>query len=472
MAHALDARTVVAPATETCRLVILDRDGTEVLVVPEGDRMVLPSVAIPPWQRLAESLAAAVKSAWGQEIICLFTLEISLTPENGERADYQVAEHWRAAAAPQKPILWEAISGLSEHSFADHFDYSAITRSVAKCRAERREPTGPFARLGWFANVRDWVENAIAPRGLHLSANFRQLNASPSFSLVRFETGGQSVWFKAVGEPNRREFAITCLLAELFPSYLPPLLAIRPDWNAWLAGEIDGANLGETQEVAMWEQVATALATLQIESMDHTARVIAAGARDQRANALADRICPFAEVMATLMQRQTKVPPAIMTGKELLQLGDRIQSALDVLSSFDIPDALGHSDLNPWNIIVSRDACAFLDWAEAYVGNPFFSLQYLLEHFRHTKVTEAGAEARIIESYCRPWRQVVASAVINEALGLAPLLAVFAYAVGTDVWTDEKRIGEAATAGYLRSLTRRMSRENTQLGNWRNPCLQ
>jgi ABC-type bacteriocin/lantibiotic exporter with double-glycine peptidase domain len=31
-----------------------------------------------------------------------------------------------------------------------------------------------------------------------------------SFSLIRFETDGLALWFKAVGEPNQKEFGITC----------------------------------------------------------------------------------------------------------------------------------------------------------------------------------------------------------------------------------------------------------------------
>jgi hypothetical protein len=85
MAHTLSARTVVAPATETFRLVILDREGTKVLTVPSVDGFVLPSVVIPRWQRVAESLTAAVKTECGQEIICLYAPDIVFTLENGDR---------------------------------------------------------------------------------------------------------------------------------------------------------------------------------------------------------------------------------------------------------------------------------------------------------------------------------------------------------------------------------------------------
>ncbi len=272
------------------------------------------------------------------------------------------------------------------------------------------------------------------------------MNASPSFSLVRFETEGPALWFKAVGEPNQKELPITSTLAQLFPDYVPPVLAARPDWNGWLTREGAGTLLCEAQEDALWEGAAAALAELQIDSIDHGARILGTGARDLGAATLSKLIQPFL-------------------------LGDRIQSALDALEALGIPETLGHRDLNPGNIIVSPSRCTFLDWAEAYVGNPFSSLEYLREHLRRTNGTDSAVETKLIESYCAQWEQAVPPAAVAEGLELAPLLAVFAYAAGSYAWEDKERLEEPATAGYLRSLTRRMNWEANELENRRSLCL-
>jgi len=288
---------------------------------------------------------------------------------------------------------------------------------------------------------------------------------------VRFETGGSTLWFKAVGKPNHKECAITCTLAQLFPNYLPLVLAARPDWNGLLTREVAGKLLCDVQEAALWERAAAALAELQIESIDHGARILAVGARDLGAAALSKLIQPFMEIMGRLMEQQPKVSPSVLGRKELLLLGDRIQNAVDALEALGIPETVGHLDLNPGNIVISANRCAFLDWAEAYVGNPFFSFEYLLEHLRRTLGTASAVEARLIESYCAQWEQVVPPAAIAEALALAPLLAVFAYAAGSNAWEDAERLQEPATAGYLRSLTRRMNREANELTDRRSLCL-
>ena len=219
---------------EIYRVIVLAQNGTEVLVVPDGDRLALPAVNIPRWQRVAESLTAAVNAEWGEEVICLIEPDVSASA-NPTEIRYQATEHLGANGKSKIPTQWISASALSPDSLTGASDYLAIQQSIAPCSAqENGSPSGPFARLGWFKELREWVETVIEPLGFHLNGNVRQLNASPSFSLVRFETDGPALWFKAVGEPNQKEFLITSTLSHLFPNYLPRVLANRPEWNGWL----------------------------------------------------------------------------------------------------------------------------------------------------------------------------------------------------------------------------------------------
>ncbi len=456
---------------ETYRVVVLGQNGTEVLLVPDGDRFALPSVNIPRWERVAENLTAAVKTDWGEEVVCLFEPDASASTD-ATGIHYQAAEHWRVSGNPKMPTQWAPASTLSQELLIDPSDYLATRQFLMECNAGAQDsPTSPFARLGWFKELREWIETVIEPLGFHLNGSFRQLNASPSFSLVRFETEGPALWFKAVGEPNQTEFAITCLLAQFFPEYLPRILGRRPDWNGWLAREAPGKLLFDVQEQVLWERAAVSLARLQVESIDHGAHILGAGARDLGSPALSKLIGPFISVMARLMERQTKVPPPILDRKDLSALADSLQSALDATEAIGIPETIGHLDLNPGNIIASEDRCALLDWAEAYVGNPLCSLEYLLEHARHTFGPDSALATKLNAAYCAQWDGVVSPAVIADALAFAPLLAVFAYAAGNSVWKEAERLEEPATAGYLRSLARRMHREANELADRRVLCL-
>jgi len=289
--------------------------------------------------------------------------------------------------------------------------------------------------------------------------------------LVRFETSGPAAWFKAVGEPNAREFPITVLLTELFPKYTPTILATKLECNGWLSLEAKGTALDETQKVSDWEDAATALAGLQIESIGECDRLLSCGARDLRFSTLAGLIHPFFESANELMEQQVKVPPAILNHQELLLLEQRVRAALACLESLGLPETLGHLDMNPGNVIVSGGSCAFLDWGEAYVGPPFFTFQYLLEHLRRATGRNSASEARVIAQYAGEWRSIASASQIEEAFSLASLLAIFAYAAGSNAWSSGMVLRNPQAAGYVRGLTRRMQRAALELVDRRSPCL-
>lgn len=457
------------PAHEMYRVIVLGRDGTEILARHSDQGLHFPQVSIPRWQRVAEEVAAAMKKQWGEEIICLFDLDSPPDGKGGHR--YIATRCWRNSGTSAAPLQWISVNDLGENSFAESADYRALGISLDQSSSAVRDAApGPFAHWSWFEELCEWVGRAIAPRAVHLTGNFRQLNASSCFSLIRFESDGPAVWFKAVGEPNEREFPITLTLARLFSDYTPEIVATRPEWNGWLMCEAEGTGLDETADPRCWERAVAALANLQIESIRSLPEILDCGAHNLTLHRLRALVSPLMDVAAGLMKKQSKTPPPVLSEVELGVLKERIQDALSVLEGLGIPDSLGHLDSNPANLIVSGERCVFLDWAEAYVGHPFFTFQYLLEHLRRTRA-DAVSGQRLVSSYLGPWEQVASRDRIVEAAALAPLLAAFAYAAGTGIWTQPERLKEPKTAGYLRSLVRRMDREAHRLNERRSLCL-
>jgi hypothetical protein len=306
------------------------------------------------------------------------------------------------------------------------------------------------------------VASKAAPLGLYPTGEFQQFNASPTFSLIRFETNGPALWFKAVGEPNLRESPITVELANLFPSFVPRMIARHKDWNGWLTIETEGTHPDENSDSEAWTRVAKTFGELQIASLGQTQLLLNAGCRDMGARTLLGLIEPFLEVMADLMEQQTKQLPPPLSRSEIATLRMQLQNALSEATDSEIPNAIGHLDFNPGNIVVNHSACTFLDWAEACAGPPFLTFQYLLEHLRRYRQTNSW-QSTVTSAYLDTWRSVISQAQITEALRLSPLLAVFAYAACTDAWRDPEARKRTETARYFRSLTRRMKREAESL---------
>jgi hypothetical protein len=443
------------------RVILFAPNGAEVLVRHDGGRLDLPAVPIPRHQRIAENLTAFMRREWSQNSVSLFGLNPSST--EWERR-YQVTESTAAQPSTTVGFRWVSVSSLQENRFEEPDDCTAIARARAQCEeyaAGRAQ--GPFGRLGWFVELTEWVRDRIRPAGLVLNGRFTQLNASPTFSLVRFETNGPAVWFKAVGEPNLREYPITLALAQYFSSFVPCVIATREDWNGWLAFEAEGTHPNENSDMEVWTRVAKTLAEMQFASFGQTLHLVSAGCRDARICALLELVEPFVEVMTELMERQPRESPSPLSRSELLTLQTQLQDALTKATDSEIPNAIGHLDFNPGNIVANHDGCVFLDWAEACTGHPFLTFQYLLEHLRRHRQPDKSWESAMTCMYSNTWRSLISPKEITDALKVSPLLAVFAYATCGEAWRDPERRTHPETAGYFRSLTRRMKREADRL---------
>jgi len=457
---------------ETRRIIViqlLKGNNPEVLLGLEGTYRTLPQVEIEGCQRIAPQLIAALKETCGIDAVSVSS--IAAYPTESEHIAYELMEPYGPQEEAQRDKRWVAVNSLVESGFHDPRDFQAVRQAVAKSIASAEDTSyGPFARLGWFPDLQRWVQEEIETQGLHLTGRFRQLNACPTFSLIRFETDGPAVWFKAVSAPNQREYALTLALARSCSRFLPQVIAMRPDCNGWLVREAEGPLLCECSALGSWETAAADLAELQVCSLGKSLRLLESGARDVRTRALADLVEPFLQMMDEVMERQTKMPPPRLSRVQLRTLSTRVQYALSLLEETGLPKTLGHMDINPGNIVCSPGGTVFLDWAEAFVGHPFLTFEYLREHFRRTFGQDHPRQAQLLARYISPWRAFVSEANIRCALNVTPVVAVFACAVGNDLWRDPRRLQEPRTAGYLRSLTRRMEREANSLWERSLPC--
>lgn len=445
---------------EVWRVILLRRNASELLVRENRKGFVLPRVDIPEQTRVAHALNARIKAVWDLDVFSLYPLPSSTASLSNLVPRCHVMEANQLDAAAPEPAQWLPISAVAEVSFAEVADLAAIRAwrdDLVRLRSNGNH--APFGRPGCLAHLRTWVQEVLQSHGVKLGEQVVQFNASKSFSLTRFETDGGAVWFKAVGEPNLCEFAISRDLARFFPGFVPRVLAIREDWNAWLALDVEGTHPNDNSDIDIWTGVAATLANLQIASIGNTLHLLEAGCKDVRACTLVPRVDPFLEVMGGLMDQQPKLSPPPLSRKELAVLGMQLKDLLSRHQNFDILDTLGHLDFNPGNILVSENRSVFLDWAEACIGHPFLTFRYLAEYMRRLFPAASSWESQLTSSYIEPWRCFFGPEEISRALALSPILAVTAYALSLDAWRDPAQCARPETAGYLRSLTRRMKRE-------------
>lgn len=432
-------------STQRCRLIVLNGDASAVLTCSTKTARQLPEVMVRSDARLVEHISQTLLQE-DTQIVSMFLLHPRA------QVTYLVAEHWRTRSSGQGHGGWEWCLDPAHLEAADRHAFS-LARDQVK-QADGAAVRKPFARLGWFRELLEWIHSLP---GVRPTGAFLQLNASASFSLIRFATdNGKAVWFKAVGPPNLRELPITLELATQFPSRLPALIAVKEDWNAWLAEEAPGKSLSDCEQFH-WELAAQSLASVQIDSQTSISRFLAAGARDLRVDKLKLLIWPFLRTAAELMAHETDASAQKLDEQDLRKLGTLVEQALETLDATDMPACLGHLDPNPGNFILSTDSCRILDWAEAYIGHPFFTFEYLLQYHKRF-FTDLRSQADLCTAYYSKWIFGFDRCSLISAAELIPMLAVFVYAAVAEDWTSPQIYQNPGKVRYYCSLVRKMWR--------------
>lgn len=419
----------------TWRLLFLSREKTRILVDANGD---LPSVALHPFARLGYHLTSQARECFGIEVLCLTIL------------DEQQSIAWMEWIAGTAPEGWSWIPRAEIPGLAP-----ALREYDAHLAGERE---GAFARPGWLNDFYSWAKDFL-PREVQFTGRFQQWNPGPTFSLIRFETSARrAVWLKAVGHPNTREFSVTPVLSARHPEDFPKVLATRADWKALLLEEVDGDTLHTSTSLEAWTATARRLAQIQIDWLDDTQSLFAAGAEDWRFAHLARWIDPFFEQMEEVFAHQPNSPPERLTGCELRQLAAELRNLMRRIEDLEIPDSLVHGDFSPHNVILREGRPIFIDWANAYVSNPFLTFEY----FRHRMVKDHPEHwmwvSAMRTAYAAEWSRSLPAEAVNAALAATPAVAALFCALTISLENGCLELDKKRWA-IRRSLVRTMQRE-------------
>lgn len=456
------------PAQEIFRLIIVRRGSSEILFISSDAGWTLPCAKVSPQERLAHQLTAQLNSRLGLPAYCLFIPQLVGSTANTSRRKYAVMESFNQDNGAPQGMRWRSRLAFMSDPVED---CDAIEEALGELDSyANHRKAGVFGRPGWLGELLVWAQQHLEPLGLRVNGKFCQFNAGPTFSLVRLETNGPAVWFKATGKPNLHELPITMCLSRLFPANLAPVLGVHSSWNGWLSEEVSSTTLEQFQDPSIWELVSKNLAELQIASIGKSGVLLDAQCQDLRLCRLSEFVSPFLARMAEFMAAQEKQSPPPLTIRELHFLQECLQEALFVLQELHLPDTLGHLDFNPGNILVSPARCVFLDWAEACVTNPFITLEYLAEYGQRPEMAGSDGRERMVSAYCRPWRFLLSPDRLARAAEISPLVAVLVCAVARNTWCSPEILHNDSETGFLRALTRRMHREAIRITQWNVRC--
>jgi thiamine kinase-like enzyme len=430
-------------------LVLVQPDSRKILVLDSSESCRLPRVRIPQQTRPAEQLRKGSKAAWGLDVLIL-----DFFPSQDASPGGAVAELLGPNPSDELRLVESESIGIDELSEQQ----CALIGNVLA-----GETKSPFSQLGWIDEAVAWLE-AATQRKLLSKSSIHQLNAGGAFSLIRLQTeDGQCYWLKATGEPNAHELSITFLLSELCGEYLPELISSRPSWNAWLALE------GATQITELptdpfklsrlLEDAVEAMANLQMRTVGHRSELLNAGAFDQGIQIFQKHSAALFDYLEEAMSLQTSTKVPRLNRSRLQEIRTIFEEICRRMEALQLPETIVHGDLNYGNILNGCGHCQFIDWCEAYLGNPLIPLQHLLllnrvENLKQRQFINQALQQR----YRYAWRKAFDPARFDAGFVYMPSLAIASSLLGRGDWLASPNRGDPRRQSYARRLARHMDR--------------
>jgi len=439
--------------TATCHLVVTRAGNTEVLLLDYGVSRRLPTVEIPEWERPAPHLTRWIKQNWGAQTVCLFQVSSEHSVHGSFETRCYVLEVLDTDWMPRAGMRWYPRAEIGPE------DPPLLKSALSQALAHDTAGSGSFANSGFLEQLRTWAASILKEHGWSLEREWCQCNMGPFFCLIRFKTSGPEVWFKAVGEPNLREYAITLRLSELYPGYVPRILGSHPEWHGWLMCDGGGEHPSTAWDLRSWEVVAGSLAALQLESTGNCETLLDSACPDLRLGRLHALQDDLFAVIAELMTLQTVSLPKPLTDLELEITKMQVKHSLQSLEDIGLPDALVHLDLSAGNILCSPRRVVFLDWVQGGIGFPLVNIEYLMALLRRLRPDKPDWPTAVLKAYSQVWETRASPDRLAHALHFTPIVAAMAFAVGCLDWRRDPRTIHPHTAKLLRSIARRMNRE-------------
>lgn len=435
--------------THEYRVVLVHSASRAVCVLERGDKHCLLRVAIAQRARRARELQKTLREAWSLSVVILDflpTVDRMSTCAVAELLHREVPRGFNTVHANQ----------LSKEELSEQ------ERSLLQTILDDEVST-PFAKVGWIDDAIVWLETATGAR-VFAKAEVEQYNAGGGFALIRFRMeSGRSYWLKATGAPNTHERAVTTLLSRLGVGYVPEVIAERPAWNAWLMGDDGDPIAALTREtssvVPILEGAVKSLAELQMRTMRSELDLLEAGAFDHRTDVLRSKAETLFAYIDEAMDAQTSTKVPRVPAKRLRDLQSLFVDVCSYIEDLELPDAVLHGDLNLGNILIAQERCMFLDWCEAYVGNPLVTFDHLLLLIPiEDRSLKATCNQRLRDTYRTAMSRLCHPSAIEAGFACMPLIAAASTIFARGDWLQTSLRTDPRRQAYVRAIARHMDR--------------
>jgi len=260
----------------------------------------------------------------------------------------------------------------------------------------------------------DWIRRHVTPVG-----DIEVVHERPWSTVSRVPVVGGAVFLKECEPVQAFEPVLTAALYERWPDRVPEVLGYDVERARLLMADAGGPIGARGNPPETWQAVLPLYAELQNGEADHVDEHLTNGVPDLRVPTLPAR---YEELL------RHSLP---LTADEIGRLRGfepRFREWCEELAGSSIPASVQHDDLHMNNVYEKEGTLRVMDWGDASVAHPFFSLVIT---FRFLEERNGLAPmdpwfTRLRDVYLEPWGPGLAS-----TFGLALRVGAFARAFAT-----------------------------------------
>jgi hypothetical protein len=225
----------------------------------------------------------------------------------------------------------------------------------------------------WLAEAHEWIQEQLTRLGIGAMGEIDQHHIRSWSTVMRVPTEQGDVYFKANTAALQHEAALVTILAARRPDCVAPLLAVDIE-RGWMLMADAGTRLREIVErerdLSRWLEILPLYAGLQIDLADQADELVAAGVPDLRLSTLPSKYEALLDSLVELPSRDRRRLEASVP---------RVRELCDELAAYGLPETIQHDDFHDGQVFVRDGRYLLLDWGDACVSHPFFTLSVTLE---------------------------------------------------------------------------------------------
>lgn len=282
-------------------------------------------------------------------------------------------------------------------------------------------------------HIFEWGADCLASYGYSITQKPEVVLSTPWSSMIRFSTLNGDFYLKQTPPAISREPEIIQLLSDRFHANVPSVIAINHDLSCFMmrdAGKTLRVNLKNKFNVDLLCQMIKEYSTLQRSTEANLEEFLKLGVPDWRLDKL-----PI--LYDQILSQKDFLKADNMTDQELQILHDlrpQFLAQCELLASYEIPATIGIPDFNDNNTLFNTNTgvMTFIDWGEATITHPFFSLYNCLDQaVKRHGVQEADRTYNELVDACHEnWLGFLTKEKVLEVFNLVMQLRAIYSALG------------------------------------------